>query len=280
VKRKGATHVLRRRYSLLVGAAAAIVAGLFLGSLSLPLASAQVVEQFTPNADYSGYYIPSSSAGPCSGTNSGSSSATTDTGTVSGGYIDTVSQGADSCVPNHVTRSQGGGFWVDGSWNPGSSGTYYLISDWTYNSIQYSALITNCFGGDTYAGGEVVVNVAAWDQTTATNVYSETYTVFTDNATQGWCFNSGQFEGSNQGVMGQYSGRTQSFGTAGVSSSAVYLSDSNFYQFRSAVIFSTADNCDPTSCSYGSDVYGIQSESEFNLATNFQWTLNWFDVDS
>ena len=248
---------------------AAIVASSLLGLslftfLTPPAAAATVVTSFSPG--YPDSYVPNYGWLACNGFDDYHSSTSASTGQVSGGSQVTNAIYSSSCTSNTGERIHGGGFHVNSAWSPSSSGTYYLVADWTYNAIQYAANFFNCVHGS--ASVQVDLIIAAWDVTTSSNVFFWDSQVLSISAiNSGWC----PFSGVN-GILGSSPGGTTAFGST--STSSVYLYSTHAYQFRSNVNFQTDVDCSHSKCSSGDG-----ASAEFNVATNYVWTLNWLNVD-
>jgi hypothetical protein len=252
---------------------ALVVAGAALLSIySSPAAKATVVVQFTPAADYAGGYQSYSYTSPCSGYDRGGSTVgSASSGTISGGSADIRAIADGGCSSNSGSLTYGGGFWVDGSWSPSTTGTYYFDAEWTFNAIQYADTLDDCYEGS--ANSAVNIAIGVWDQSTETNVLSWTDQEMYDAAGYGWCehYSTGYF----QGVSGVIPG-----GTEGFPSSGITLYSGSSYQFRSNVNFVDNVDCDASYC-YGcflADGDPCGAEADMNTQTNFVWTLDWFEV--
>jgi hypothetical protein len=229
-----------------------------LGMLSLKPANATVIQTWNPG--YTDGYIPNSGSAPCNGVDNYNSAYTVSTGQITGGYQETDSD-PNGCSPTSGTRTHGGGFHMGYGYYPPSSGSYYLIADWTFSSLQdFLDMVSNCNnGGYATVTGDVVL--AVWDMTSGTNIAASTLQVGTyDVCTDGWAWTPSNF---GQAVV--------IFGwTAQYDSSSFTLSSSHAYEFRSNVNFVTTVNCPNTYCSV--------ADSLLSTGSNYSLTLNWVEL--
>jgi hypothetical protein len=249
----------QREQRFLRGAIAIAIGCLsILGMLNLKSASATVIHTWTPG--YTDGYIPNSGSSPCSGVDNYYSATTSSTGQVTSGYQETDSD-ATGCTPTSGTRTHGGGFHMGSGFSPSSSGTYYLISDWTFSSIEdFVDMLSGCsHGGYATVSGSVIL--AVWDQTSGTNIAFTSLQVGSYNAcTDGWVWSTGNL---GQAVV--------TFGwTAQYNSATFSLSSTHTYEFRSNVNFVTTVNCPNGYCSV--------ADSLLATGTNYSLTLNWEEL--
>lgn len=236
-------------------------------------ASATVIQSWSPGG-YDDGFVPNSGWGPCYGTDSYYSATTTSTGQVSGGYQQTEADTNSGCNSNTASRTHGGGFHAGSGYSPSSSGTYYLVADWTYNTVQASAIFDSVSSPcNTYndASFEVQIFLGVWDQTAGSNLflYPITLVPFEDSGVYGWCTGGGP-----GGVVSTFAGTTSQFTSATFS-----LSSSHTYQFRTNVDFETTAQCNFSSACGLSGGFYSYAVGQFNTQTNYAWTLNWLDLD-